>query len=69
MAKGYSVDVQLMDDDETIFTSNKTFDITPGDQTSIDFSETISKVKKWSAEIPNLYDALNQLERFRRPNC
>tara|TARA_R110002012_G_scaffold283304_1_gene473497 strand:- start:7540 stop:10695 length:3156 start_codon:yes stop_codon:yes gene_type:complete len=54
------VDIQLLDGDNIIYSETKPVTLKVG-RTSIDFSKTISNIKSWNAEHPNLYTLLISL--------
>ncbi len=53
LAKEVSVLIKLFDGDKEIYSDHK--NVVLNDENSISFSEVFPKVKKWSAESPNLY--------------
>lgn len=52
------VNVQLFDGENEIYNASAPVNVKNGDQTKVEFSETFPGIKKWSAEIPNLYTLL-----------
>lgn len=54
------VAIQLLDGDNTVYSETKPVTLNVG-RTSIDFSKTISNIKSWNAEHPNLYTLLISL--------
>ena len=59
---GYSVQVDLLDGEENLFSVSETFDINGQGEKEINIDQTVSNVKKWTAETPNLYTLLIQLK-------
>ena len=51
-----SVSVEISKNSETIYTSSLNYEITSENKESLNFNKTISNVKNWSAEIPELYN-------------
>ena len=52
---GYSVQVDLMDGNESLFSVSETIDIDAQSEKVVNIDQTVDNVKKWTAETPNLY--------------
>ena len=58
----YTAEVQLLDKDKELLSFNRKFDIAIGEETALNFKGRVEKVKKWSAETPELYTLLIRLK-------
>lgn len=56
-AKGYHVEVKLLEGDTEVYSETKKVDLSQG-LSSINFEKTLPKIKTWNAEKPNLYSLL-----------
>ena len=62
-----SVSVEITKNSKTFYTSSLNFEITSNGKESINFNKTISAVKSWSAEKPELYN-LNIIIKDKKGN-
>ena len=62
-----SVEVEITKNSETFYTSSLNFEITSNGKENINFNKTISSVKSWSAEKPELYN-LNIIIKDKKGN-
>jgi len=56
-----SLEIQILDDDKKVFDYQETIEINARDTIAINVKTSITKVKQWSAEIPNCYQFCIQL--------
>ena len=59
---GYTVEVDLMDGGNNLFSITEALDINAGEEKSIAISQTVGAVKKWTAETPDLYTLIIHLK-------
>ena len=59
---GYAVQVDLADGGTNLFSVTETVDIEAGAEKNISINQTVSNVKKWTAETPDLYTLIIHLK-------
>jgi len=57
-----NVTIELLDETTSVYKSNEKLEITPHTTINFEVKELIKNVKKWSAELPNLYQLKIKLE-------
>lgn len=62
-----SVSVEITKNNQTVYTSSSVYDLAPNSAKTLKFNKTISQVKSWSAEIPELYQ-LNIVIKDKKGN-
>ena len=63
-APGYTTSIFLLDwQDNIIWTASKELELHKSEQASVSFIHRVESPEKWSAETPNLYDLVIQLEK------
>ena len=55
------IEIKLIENNEEVYKTKKIVSLSPGNN-AINFKKILKKIKSWSAETPNLYDLLIELE-------
>ena len=62
------VALELLDENESIFSTEKTIELSKDSKIDVVFNDIVKEVKQWSAEQPNLYTLRISLEDENSPN-